>query len=323
MDFGGGWTDVPPYPTRDGGAVCNVAITRYATASVTSGNDADRHTSASSPASTTDDDALIRAAIRHAGATGVRATLASNFPRAAGLGGSSAAGVALAGAVALLRGESLDPAALAERSRATEVTELGVAGGFQDHYAASFGGALLLEFAEKVRVEHIAMPAELRASLSRRGILVYTGESRISSATITAVRDAYISGERLVVSALARMKALAGEMASALRAADLDALGTLVAEHWEQQRALHPSIATPRIDAIVETAARFGALGTKALGASAGGCVLTIAADGREHELARALSGLGERLAYSIDTDGFHVVADERGDAATMHGASR
>ena len=37
IDFGGGWTDVPPYTEREGGAVCNVAITRYATATVATG----------------------------------------------------------------------------------------------------------------------------------------------------------------------------------------------------------------------------------------------------------------------------------------------
>ena len=33
IDFGGGWTDVPPYADEMGGFVCNLAITRYATAS--------------------------------------------------------------------------------------------------------------------------------------------------------------------------------------------------------------------------------------------------------------------------------------------------
>ena len=35
IDFGGGWTDVPPYSDEVGGFVCNVAITRYATVTVT------------------------------------------------------------------------------------------------------------------------------------------------------------------------------------------------------------------------------------------------------------------------------------------------
>ena len=35
IDLGGGWTDVPPYAEEQGGYVCNVAIDRYATVTVT------------------------------------------------------------------------------------------------------------------------------------------------------------------------------------------------------------------------------------------------------------------------------------------------
>src|SRR5262244_554346 len=34
IDFGGGWTDVPPYSDEVGGFVCNVAINRYATVTI-------------------------------------------------------------------------------------------------------------------------------------------------------------------------------------------------------------------------------------------------------------------------------------------------
>src|SRR4249919_2961636 len=37
IDFGGGWTDVPPYSDEMGGYVCNIAISRYATVTVTRG----------------------------------------------------------------------------------------------------------------------------------------------------------------------------------------------------------------------------------------------------------------------------------------------
>ena len=305
LDFGGGWTDVPPYSDRDGGAVCNLAIARYATASVARGGHAPARTH-STPA----DDRLLRAAVRRSPLSNVEAHLANDFPVGAGLGGSSAAGVALAGALAQLAGLPLPPRALATRSRETEVEELGMPGGYQDHLAAAFGGALLLTFENgDVGVEQIALSADAGAALTRRSVLVYTGESRISGDTITAVRDAYLGGEQHVVHALARMKALAREMASALRAENLDALGALVGEHWRHQRALHPAIPTARIDAIVHAAARSGALGAKALGASGGGCVLAIAADGCEDELAHALAPLGERLAFTIDTRGFDVLA--------------
>ena len=312
LDFGGGWTDVPPYTEREGGAVCSLAITRYATATAALDEHAARRAGAPAPA----DDALTAAALRRAGIPGAVAHVTADFPVGAGLGGSSACGVALAGSLALLRGVHLAPNELASLSRATEIEELGVLGGYQDHYAAAYGGALLLGFAECASVELLPLPKPAADDLVRRSVLLYTGESRLSGSTIAAVRDAYVAGNARTVAALARMKALAGEMASALRAGDVDGLGRLIGEHWTHQRALHPSITTPRIDAIVERAARAGALGVKALGASGGGCVLAIAASGREEELARGIASLGRRLQFAIDWDGFQVVAvlDERHD---------
>ena len=304
LDFGGGWTDVPPYAEREGGAVCNLAIARYATASVTVAEHDGRH----SPPPARDPlivAALCRASLQHASVT-----LANDFPVGAGLGGSSAAGVALAGALAIARGAPLLPHALAAASRSTEVDGLGVPGGYQDHYAAAFGGALLLTLdAGPVAVERIPLDLRLREELTRRLILVYTGESRVSGDMITAVREAYLAGEPRTIRALARMKALAVEMSAALRGGDIDTLGEQVAEHWTYQRSLHPSIPTARIDAIVKRAAASGAAGAKALGASGGGCVIALARAGREVELSAALGSLGTLLTFTIDTTGFTVVS--------------
>jgi D-glycero-alpha-D-manno-heptose-7-phosphate kinase len=290
---------VPPYADEEGGAVCNVAITRYATATVALG----------AHARPVHRDALVRAALRRAGMPGATASVVSDFPVGAGLGGSSAAGVALAGALATLRGLPLEGTELAELSHRTEVDELGIAGGFQDHYAAAFGGALLLTFEGCVGVERLTLTDRTSEALARRGLLVYTGESRISASTITTVVDACRAHDPRVCGALARMKALARDMAAALRAGDLDSLGALIGAHWMHQRELHPSITTARIDAIMDAAARAGALGAKALGASGGGCVLAIAREGREDELARALAPLGERLDFAVDHTGFDIVA--------------
>ena len=305
IDFGGGWTDVPPYSEREGGAVCNVAIARYAIAVVTQSPHGDsRH---DAPAT-----GLIGAVLSHGGTPRLDVQLSNDFPIAAGLGGSSAAGVALAAAVATHAGETLDLHALALRSRETEVAEMGIPGGYQDHFASAFGGALLLSFSDRIDVDRIPLSTSLAESLARRCIVVYSGESRISGDTISAVRDAWLAGEARVVNALACMKSLAIEMSSALRAEDIDTLATLVDEHWSHQRALHPSISTPRIDQIVETARESGAIGTKALGASGGGCVLSIAAEGREEELARALAPLGDGIVFTIDTAGVSIIEDSQ-----------
>ena len=40
LDFGGGWTDVPPYSDEEGGFVCNIALARYATVRLRASDDA-------------------------------------------------------------------------------------------------------------------------------------------------------------------------------------------------------------------------------------------------------------------------------------------
>jgi D-glycero-alpha-D-manno-heptose-7-phosphate kinase len=304
LDFGGGWTDVPPYSDERGGCVCNIAIALHAVATVQSrlGTDAAR-TAASSP-----DNALAAAATKRAAMPDVHVDIEAEYPLGAGLGGSSAAGVAVLGALASWRGESVDPGRLAEESRRLEVEDLGIAGGRQDHYAAAMGGALGLWFGDDVRVRRIPLSDRIIEDLNRRCVVVYTGQSRISGNTITAVMDAYRARNPRVLGALDRLRDLAGQMVVALESGDVEALGHMVGEHWVHQRALDPAIPTPLIDAILADAAAAGGLGGKALGASGGGSVLAIAAEGREDDVRRAMAARAQPLPVRIARHGFEVV---------------
>lgn len=298
IDLGGGWTDVPPYCDREGGFVCNIAIDRYARATV-------RHRDAG-PADR-EDAPMVAAALRRTGVTGLDVHMTSDFPVAAGLGGSSAASAALLGALHAWRGQSLDRVAIAEEGRRIEVEELGVAGGRQDHYAATHGGALALTFDGGVGVRRIGMSVATREALRQWATLIYTGESRISGETITAVLGAYERGAPKVVTALQRMKELARDMVTALEASDLHAVAEMVDEHWHHQRSLHPGIPTARIDEIVATAAKAGATGAKAMGASGGGCVLVLSRPACTPAVRGAISGLGQLLDFGFDTEGVTV----------------
>jgi D-glycero-alpha-D-manno-heptose-7-phosphate kinase len=307
LDFGGGWTDVPPYSDEEGGFVCNVALARYATVRVRAGN-ADGQSIDTRRAT---DTALAEAAVRRAHISGITVEVTIDFPLGAGLGGSSAAGVAVNGALAAWRGATVDRAAIAEQSRAIEVEDLGVPGGRQDHYAAAYGGALALTFGDETRVRRIPLTPAVRASLERRCIVAYTGQSRISGDTITAVLGAYQARDRRVMQALGRMKALARAMADELWAHDIDELGALVGEHWQHQRSLHPSIPTPLIDAILDRANAAGAHGGKALGASGGGCVLVIAGEDNVDEVTAAVTELAPHLVpVRIDEGGLTCQPD-------------
>jgi D-glycero-alpha-D-manno-heptose-7-phosphate kinase len=289
---------VPPYADVEGGVVCAVAIARYATAELTDAAGPVPHGEAEEP--------LVRAALARTQPADAkpRVRLHSDFPMGAGLGGSSAASAALLGALDTWCGIPIDRAAIAERGRRIEVEDLAVPGGRQDHYCATFGGLLALAFGAAVQVRRLALPPALRESLERRCVLVYSGQSRISGDTITGVLEGYRRGDARVTFALARMRELARQMIAALDQGDVDALALLVGEHWTHQRALHPGIPTPAIDAIIECAGRAGGLGAKATGASGGGCVVAIARDGHETDLRRALGAFGELVPFTLDETG-------------------
>lgn len=315
IDFGGGWTDVPPYTTDHGGCVCSVAISRYATVVMRSGaggvsidEDGIRHRATSSAElETTGRKSLASVALARAKLESVEVELRSDFPRGAGLGGSSAAGVALQAAFAAWCDEQVAPETLAERSRRNEVEGLGVAGGSQDHYAAAVGGALGLRFGERVSVKRIALPASVRAALEERCTVVYTGESRISGETIRGVMDAYRAGDPVVTRSLAGMRDLAARMIEALERGDIDELGALVDRQWSHQRALHPRITTAGIERVMQVARAAGAIGAKALGASGGGSVLVIAPAGLGASVRDAVGRVGEVLDFRIDERGVTV----------------
>lgn len=301
IDFGGGWTDVPPYSDEVGGFVCNLAISRYATVTVSRGGGA--------PVQSKDeyfgDRSIASAALRRFRVSDVWVTVSNDFPVGAGLGGSSAVGVAAVAALAAARGEKMSPTALAELSREIEISDLGVPGGRQDHYAAAYGGALGLRFsANRVDVRNIPLRSNTRTELERRCIIVYTGQSRVSGETITAVMNAYRERDPHVLEALKRMRETAEQMPDALAAGNVDALAALVTQQWTHQRSLHPAIPTPAIDDIIARASDAGSIGAKALGASGGGCVLLIARANRIDQVRAAVESLGELLSFKIDLTG-------------------
>src|SRR5215216_1703240 len=83
IDFGGGWTDVPPYSDEMGGYVCNLAISRYATVTVSRGGGRQPD----HPAEQVVDRSIADAAARRFRMTDAWISVKSDFPVGAGLGG--------------------------------------------------------------------------------------------------------------------------------------------------------------------------------------------------------------------------------------------
>jgi galactokinase/mevalonate kinase-like predicted kinase len=143
-------------------------------------------------------------------------------------------------------------------------------------------------------VEPLVLDPALLAELERRMLLIYTGASRFSGATIGRVMSAYERGDPDVTRSLHDLREVAGRMVDALRAGDLARIGDLLDRNWRHQQQLDAGMCTPLMDRLGRGLRDVGALGGKAAGSGAGGCMFFLGPDdpGPAIEAARALGGV-------------------------------
>lgn len=289
LDFAGGWTDVAPFCAREGGAVVSAAISLRTQVNVLPGGE-EVHLVADGVG-----ESLLEAGLRLMPIGASTVTARSEAPGGSGLGTSGAMGVSIVAALARARGEEPPPTPLelARRAWELEALEARHPGGKQDQYTAALGGFQFLEFgSEDVTPAPIAVDAGFAESLRDALVLCYTGVSRISGRTITRVMQAYERGEGPVVRALADIRDAAHRMREAMAAADIARVAAVLDENWASQRALDAGMATPEMVRLEAEARAAGAVGGKAAGAGAGGCMFFLA-PGRAAEVRAAAERAG------------------------------
>ena len=199
-------------------------------------------------------------------------TIASEMPPGAGTGTSAAVAVALVAALARLAGRTLSPADVAREAHAIEADRLGRQSGIQDQIAAACGGInfVRMDAYPEAEVLPVPVPAETRAALDERLVLVYLGRAHHSSAVHQAVIDGIRSGggARAALDAL-REAALAAR--DALAAGDLAAFGRALLANTGAQAALHPGLVSPEARLVGALGDAMGASGWKVNGAGGDG----------------------------------------------------
>ena len=318
LDLAGGWTDVPPFSAREGGAVVNVTVNRYTYATLVpreqetiriTSADFHRYLEVRSFRELEYDGNLdlIKAAIQRLGIrNGMELFVRCDAPPGSGTGSSASIGVALIGLLNRLQDEKLSSHEVARMACQLEQEELGIAGGKQDQYAAALGGFNFMEFRDPaVSVSQLRVSDAVSAELEKRLVLCYTGRSRLSGNLISTVMHNYASGRAETLHALRRMRTLAFELKTMLLTGDLDRFGAVLAENWVCQQALDPSITNSTIDRLFEVATANGALGGKALGAGGGGCLLFYSRPDEEHTLRKGLEDAGVQIIeFNFDSQG-------------------
>ncbi len=308
ISFAGGGTDVPPFPEREGGCVLNATINNFAWGSLRPREDGqigiesvDLNTSLSytveSEMAFDGQLDLVKAAILRLGARnsyGFDIFLHSDAPPGSGLGSSSALMVSLVGLVKEFKNFAFTDYDIAHLAYEIERKDLGIQGGFQDQYAASFGGFNFIEFdADRIIVNPLRISQEVINELERNLLLCYTGSTRRSDRIIEDQKSRYENNEDATVQALRRQKQLAMDMKNALLQQRLEDFGDLLHGAWESKKNLSPKISNPLIDQMYACARREGALGGKMTGAGGGGYMLFYCPFEKKHRIAAALRKLG------------------------------
>jgi D-glycero-alpha-D-manno-heptose-7-phosphate kinase len=223
---------------------------------------------------------LLKAGLRILPVGGCTLTTRSDAPPGSGLGSSGALDVALVAALSAARGERPDPVEIAETACHLEAVEAGIPGGRQDQFASSHGGFLRLEFRDPdAEVDRLKLDPGFLADLCRRMVLGYTSASHFSGTTIDRVMRAYERGDAQVTAALHGLREVAELMVDALAAADSALVGRLLSANWRHQQALDPRMRTPDMAELESAVIDAGALGGKAAGSGAGGCMFFLAPD--------------------------------------------
>jgi D-glycero-alpha-D-manno-heptose-7-phosphate kinase len=308
ISFAGGGTDVPPFPAQEGGAVLSATIDRYAWGTLRprsdgaitiSSRDFGTSLAYSSRREVVLDGEmdLVKAAIRKlTGAydQGFDLFLHSDAPPGTGLGSSSAMMVVLVGLLKEWKGLALTDYQVAELAHEVERVDLGIAGGMQDQYAATFGGVNHIEFhGDRVVVNGLRTGPDITNELEHDLLLVDTGKVRLSSDIITDQVARYERGEAASVAALRELRRLAGEMKDCLLRREWDRFGPLLHEEWQAKKAMSDRISSPELDALYDAARDAGATGGKITGAGGGGHMLLFCGFDAKHRVADAMRARG------------------------------
>lgn len=294
LGLGGGGTDVSPYCDQFGGFVLNATIARYAYAMLEPSQDGRVHFSATDQGQRADYEAseeipfdgtldlhkgiYNRVVRQFNGGRPLSLTLTTfnEAPPGSGLGGSSTLVVAALRAFAEWLSLPLGDYDLAHLAYEVERKDVGLQGGRQDQYAATFGGFNFMEFYAQDRV--IVNPlriknwvlSELEASL----VLFYTGVSRESAHIIAEQSDNVSQGSSDALAAMHELREDAVSMKESLLLGHLAKFAQRMERSWLAKKRTASRISNSLIESLCEGVKREGAIAAKASGAGGGGFMI-------------------------------------------------
>lgn len=290
IGLAGGGTDVSPYSDQYGGAILNATISMFAYATIEPLNngkiiihalDKKEIVELDSAEELEIDDQLVLA-------KGIYNRIVKDYtkeklsfrlstyvdaPAGSGLGTSSTLVVAIIGAFTEWLKLPLGEYDMARLAFDIERKDLGMAGGKQDQYAATFGGFNFMEFYkdDKVIVNPLRIKDNYLNEMQLNLLLYYTGTSRLSSKIIEMQSGNITQKKEKSIDAMHKLKEQAVHMKEAILQGNLSEIGEILNFGWQYKKQTAEGISSAMIDEIYEAALKAGANGGKISGAGGGG----------------------------------------------------
>lgn len=290
VNWGGGWTDTPPYCNEKGGVVLNAAILLNGQEPIEvelrklpekhiefASLDLDAHGVVTTAAEIQDchnpydSFALHKAALIACGIIPMEgeadlekileemgggfymSTRVKGVPKGSGLGTSSILSGACVRALGKFLGTNWSDSDVYELVLNLEQI-MSTGGGWQDQVGGLTGGIKYITsrpgMKQKLKVEYLDLDEDTKAELQERFALIYTGQRRLARNLLRDVVGNYIGGKKESKEALEEMKHLAVMMRYELEQGDIDSFAELLNEHWEVSKKLDSGSTNTCIDQI-------------------------------------------------------------------------
>ncbi|WP_018628603.1 dehydrogenase [Niabella aurantiaca] len=226
---------------------------------------------------------------------GFRLSTYVDAPAGSGLGTSSTLVVAIVGAFVEMLQLPLGEYDIAHYAYEIERSDLQLAGGRQDQYAATFGGVNYMEFYnnDKVIVNPLRIRQRYIDELENNLLLYYTSTSRESAKIIIEQSKNVTAKKSGSIEAMHHLKQQAQMMKEALLKGQLDEIGRILDIGFEQKRRMAAGINNELIDTIYETAKKNGASGGKISGAGGGGFMIFYCPGNTKYKVRTSLQQFG------------------------------
>jgi len=231
----------------------------------------------------------MKAVVLHYGNTGIEVVTYTDAPLESGLGGSAAHAVAMIKAFNGYNKVNMSNEEVARLAYHLEREVLKLEGGYQDQWAAAFGGMNCIEYTKDgIKVNPIHLTEKDLDKLEKNLLLVFVPRGKSGQEVFFEERKRGPESIPILIMKRENIERLRHALENGM----FDDVGKILHFDWKIKKQLAPSITTDNINVIYQTALDAGATGGRLIGAGAGGGMLFYC-PGRRSDVLKALQKFG------------------------------